>query len=171
VKLLLLALLLSTTAHAGLVKAPSCGVGMKCVSEQFTCPIKKAVKKKPVYKGKQHARQTVIPPVVEQHCVTEVIQRFYYDEIIAADYLGKLPHNPINNPIRHVEGYNGLGYTPAGYFVGGFVRDREVIRTVVEYLPAPVIITPPIATPLPSSIWFLVSGLLLFWRRAWLNLN
>ena len=171
-KYILLTLLISTTANAAIVKAPlqSCGVGKVCVSEQFTCPIKKPVKaKKKLYKA---TKQTVIPvaPVVEEK-PCEITQHFYFDEIIYPDYLGKLPRHDFERVTRpNTEPYR-WNWTPNNNYGGYYVRDREVIKTVVKYLPAPTIITPPIATPLPSSMWLLVGGLLLFWRRAWLNLN
>lgn len=163
----MLALLLSTSAHAVVVKPPSCGIGMKCVSEQYTCltkqPVKKAKKK--LYKA---PAQTVIPvaPVVEEK-PCEVTQHFYFEEIIYPDYLGKLQRHDFDRVTRpNTEPYR-WNWSPNNNYGGYYVRDREVIKTVVEYLPAPTIITPPIATPLPSSMWFLVSGLLLFWFRVW----
>ncbi len=153
-----LVIAITTTANANLVKAPyqSCGKGKVCVSES-TCPIANVAKKKPLYKAKKTAKQSVVlVPVVEQPCVREVTQNFYYDEIIAADYLGKLPHNPINNPIRHVESYHGGGYSSAAWGGGyGWLVNREVIRD--RYITVPAVIGP-IATPLPSAIWLLFSG-------------
>lgn len=164
-KYLLITLLLSTQANANLVKAPlqSCGVGKVCVSEQFTCPIKKPVKaKKKLYKA---PKQTVIPvaPVIEEK-PCEITQHFYFDEIIYPDYLGKLPRHdfervtrPNTEPYRWnwtaKNNWNGIGYLQT--------IDREVIKTVY------VKEQPPIATPLPSAIWLFGSalGLFVFGRR------
>lgn len=161
-KYLLITLLLSTQANANLVKAPACGIGKVCVSEQFTCPIKKPVKaKKKLYKA---PKQTVIPvaPVVEEK-PCEITQNFYYDEIIAADYLGKLPHHPIENVTRPDSQPYKWNWTAPTYWGGiGYLYpvDREVIKTV--YVSQP----PPIATPLPAAFWLFGTALGLFVVRG-----
>lgn len=171
--LMLLALFLSTTANAALVKAPSCGVGMKCVNEQTTCPIKKPVKKaKKLYKT---PKATTIPVIEEKPCVNEVVQNFYTINEPYTPY-NHVDRYPIDNAIRPQTesvfggwGDNGWSGVGTGLYGGYFPFPYIIVLqgVCVECCVVEEVGTgeAPVATPLPSSIYLLMSGCLLFLRR------
>lgn len=165
-KCLLLALLLPLYANATPVKAPVCGIGMKCVSQETTCPIKKPAKKKAaLYKA---PKATAIPVVEEKPCINEI----YYIEEPYVPY-NHVDRHPINNVTRPQADSVFYGWNN-NVFGGGFST----------YLPNPYVIVfnekcvecckqeerggqleQPIVTPIPNSAYLLMSGYLLFLRR------
>ena len=167
-KYLLIALFLSTTANAAMVKSPSCGVGKMCVSDQYTCPIKNAVKKpKKLYKA---AKQTVIPaPIIDEPC--EIIQYHYHDVwAVNNDYLGKLPRDIINNATRPQESVIFPGYNnSSNSFFGGTGSTYNPITNVIvfnNYDCVECCIVPPItSTPLPSPLMLLLPVVWMFRGR------
>lgn len=160
---LILALLLPLYANATPVKSPVCGIGMKCVSQETTCPIKKAAKKKPaLYKA---PKQTVIPEVEEKPCVNEIY--FYYIEEPYVPY-NHVDRHPIDNAIRPQT--DSVFYGWGSNVIGGWSGNNFPSPYVIVFNEKCVECCKPdevelVATPVPNSAYLLMSGCLLFLRR------